>query len=71
MHQPEPCRGNIYGWLVEHAVDLGSSEEPSTHWLGVDRTENPRLRRPRVGRAPLSAPHSRGTRQVQTRREPR
>ncbi len=33
-----PGRGNIFGWLVEHAVDLGSSEEPATHWLVVDRT---------------------------------
>jgi len=40
MHEPEPGRGNIYGWLTEHAVDLGSSEEPATHWLVVDRTEN-------------------------------
>ncbi len=40
MHEPGPGRGNIYGWLVEHAVDLGSSEEPATHWLLVDGTEN-------------------------------
>jgi len=25
---------------LQHAVDLGSSEEPATHWLVVDRTEN-------------------------------
>jgi len=40
QHELEPGRGNIYGWLTEHAVDLGSSEEPATHWLVVDRTEN-------------------------------
>jgi len=40
LHELGPGRGNIYGWLTEHAVDLGSSEEPATHWLVVDRTEN-------------------------------
>lgn len=40
MHEPGPGRGAIYGWLVEHAIDLGSSEEPATHWLVVDGTEN-------------------------------
>ena len=40
LHELGPGRGNIYGWLVEHAVDLGSSEEPATHWLVVDRTKN-------------------------------
>jgi hypothetical protein len=29
--------GPIYGWLVEHDVDLGSSEAPATHALVVDR----------------------------------
>jgi hypothetical protein len=29
--------GPISGWLVEHQVDLGSSEEPATHALVLDR----------------------------------
>ena len=28
--------GPIYGWLVEHQVDLGSSDTPATHALVVD-----------------------------------
>src|SRR5947209_8608659 len=28
--------GPIYGWLVEHQVDLGSSDAPATHALVVD-----------------------------------
>src|SRR5262249_52306375 len=27
----------IHAWLIEHQVDLGSSEEPATHALVVDR----------------------------------
>ena len=30
-------RGPIHGWLVEHQVDLGSSEASATHALVVDR----------------------------------
>jgi hypothetical protein len=29
--------GRLYAWLVEHDVDLGSSEAPATHALIVDR----------------------------------
>jgi hypothetical protein len=32
--------GPIDGWLIEHQVDLGSSEEPATHALVVDREAN-------------------------------
>jgi hypothetical protein len=32
--------GVIHGWLVEHEVNLGSSEEPATHALIVDRATN-------------------------------
>ena len=32
VHRPQ-----VHGWLVEHRVDLGNSEEPATHALIVDR----------------------------------
>jgi hypothetical protein len=32
LHRPQ-----VHGWLVEHQVDLGSSEASATHALVVDR----------------------------------
>jgi hypothetical protein len=40
MHDPGSGQGTIFAWLSDHAANLGSSEEPATHWLVVDRTEN-------------------------------
>jgi hypothetical protein len=37
MHSRGQGFGPIYGWLVEHQVDLGSSEAPATHALVLDR----------------------------------
>ena len=34
---PPPVLGPIVAWLVEHQVDLGSSEASATHALVVDR----------------------------------
>jgi hypothetical protein len=31
-HQPK-----VVVWRTEHAIDLGNSEEPATHWLLIDR----------------------------------
>ena len=33
---PPPVLGPIVAWLVEHQVDLGSSDAPATHALIVD-----------------------------------
>ena len=33
---PPPVLGPIVAWLVEHQVDLGSSDTPATHALVVD-----------------------------------
>ena len=33
---PPPVLGPIVAWLVEHQVDLGSSDAPATHALVVD-----------------------------------
>ena len=33
---PPPVLGPIGAWLVEHQVDLGSSDAPATHALIVD-----------------------------------
>jgi len=32
--------GPIYGWLVEHEIHLGNSDEPATHALIVDAASN-------------------------------
>ena len=30
----------VRGWLREHEINLGNSEEPPSHWLLVDRLTN-------------------------------
>jgi hypothetical protein len=35
----EPTRQpNVWAWLTEHAINLGNSDWPATHWLLIDRT---------------------------------
>ena len=36
LHGRGQCGGPIYDWLIEHQVDLGSSDAPATHALVID-----------------------------------
>ncbi len=51
LHEPGPGRDNIYAWLTEHAVDLGSSEESATPLARGRPHREPGLCRPGGHRA--------------------